>query len=241
MLRNGKCLMLSESFGAEMKSWRLTHQIDRCLIRLAGEMLVADRKLASPCNVEGADVAQFRVERGPSKADLLFLKFADGTNFASVNTHISKAFVSLLETPVRLEAVACISTVRDRIRQAKKANDATVRVSINVYGPRTNKEHLGRELSKSKVWLQKPDHWKPGTEYENPQFLAFHGLEQPMVSHPIPVKQGSKDLFDDPDEFRRAVAGVYANLRRDDNLRQVEKDRRVKTTLLPQVYCKTED
>jgi hypothetical protein len=196
-------------------------------------MLLTDRKLDSRSSNNKTDVAEFRIERGPPKTDLLFLKFPDGTNFASVNAHLSKTFTPLLATHVRLEAVAIISAVRDRIRQAKKANDATVRVSVNVYGPRASREDIGRALSKNKVWLQKPDHWKPGAAYENPHVLAFHGLEQPIVSHLAPIQQGSRELFNDPDEFQRAVADVYANLRRDDDLQQVEKDKRVKTPLLP--------
>jgi hypothetical protein len=196
-------------------------------------MLLTDRKLASHGDID-RDTAEFSVELDPSKNDILFLRFPDRTNFATVNAHISQALIPLLEkSQLRLEAVASISTARDRIRQAKRANDATVRVSVNVYGPRTIKEHIGRELSKKKVWLQEPDLWKPGTAYENPHVLSFNGLEQPVVSQPLPVEQGTRRLFNDPEEFQRAVDGVYANLRRDDNLRQVEKDRRVKTTLLP--------
>jgi SWI/SNF-related matrix-associated actin-dependent regulator of chromatin subfamily A3 len=196
-------------------------------------MLLADTKLASHRKADG-DTAEFSVEFDPSKDDVLFLRFPDRTNFASVNTHVSQALRPLLEkSQLRLEAVVNISTARDRIRQAKTANDARLRVYVNVYGPRTTREHIGQELSKKQVWLQKPDHWKPGTAYENPHVLTFNGLEQPVVSQPVPVEQSAKRLFNNPEEFQKAVDGVYASLRRDDNLQQVEKDRRVKTTLLP--------
>jgi SWI/SNF-related matrix-associated actin-dependent regulator of chromatin subfamily A3 len=197
-------------------------------------MMLANQKLTSHCTSYGGDDATFSIEFEPTNADLLFLKFPDGTKFASVNTLICKAFIPLLAgLPIRLEANVNIPVVRDRIRQAKKADDATVRVSVNVYGPRISKDHIGRELSKSKVWLQKPDQWKPGMAYENPQFLTFDGLELQTVSQPVPVEHSKKELLKDPDEFKRAVSDVYANLRRDDNLQQVEKDSRVTTTLLP--------
>src|SRR5690242_5205513 len=74
----------------------------------------------------------------------LSVTFPDGGEFGLLNVHTSKALDSLIDLPsVQLEALADMITLRETIDRATKASDATLRVNINMYGPRETRKDVG--------------------------------------------------------------------------------------------------
>jgi SWI/SNF-related matrix-associated actin-dependent regulator of chromatin subfamily A3 len=194
-------------------------------------MLRLDHKLLQTEASYGFGFIGFDVRPGKQA---ITLHFADGTLFSSTNTAFSNCLQGVfLAFPIRMEAIANIANVRDRIAKAKKANDAIVRVDINVFGPKSDGAVIGKMLSDGKIWLQKPDFSQKGVEYENPQFLKLEGFEEQQGDQqPLELASSQKRLEKDDEKFKETLEDVFNKLTRSDQLQRVEKDRRVKTELL---------
>ena len=123
--------------------------------------------------------------------------------------------------------------LRDVLNTAKTAKDTVFRVNINVYGSRNVQEKVGEHLSKSKAFLQHPDHPRAGITYDNPHVLALPDillsktLAQVKDVHEPTLKSGPQD------NLQEAVAHVFKSLKRSSHLRSLDGDRRLKTILLP--------
>lgn len=163
----------------------------------------------------------------------LGLYFADGGEFAILNTQISKVLVDVLELPsIDCEVLADGVSVRDTVRTAKKANDALVRVNINIYGSPDIRNELAQLFSKHKTWLQHPEHQRPDTEYDNPHLLTFPDVSLTEVDKPVMAMTSDEFVQDKEEKFQQAISEVYASLKRDSRLKTIEGDTRL-TALLP--------
>lgn len=134
---------------------------------------------------------------------------------------------------VQAEASADLVNLRDTVFAAKNAKDTVFRVNINIYGSRNAQEEVGQHLSKSKAFLQHPDHPRDGIAYENPHVLALPGIILPTTQ--VQVQDVHKPALNGghEDNFQKAVADVFNSLKRSSHLQSLEGDRRLKTTLLP--------
>ena len=175
----------------------------------------------------------FRVKKSSNQ---LLLAFPDGSEFGLLNAHTAKALEDLVERPsVQFEALAHIITLRETIGRAAKASDAVVRVNINVYGPPAACTDVGRRLSASKVYLQRPDQQRPGSIYDNPHVLKLPEMQMPSIDYK-PGETGdsaSPSDISDTEHFRKAISDVYASLKRSSGLKRLEGDSRLRTCLLP--------
>ncbi len=189
-----------------------------------------DTKLRSPDILRKANNYVLTIERSVAH---LALYFADGGEFAILNTQISKVLVNVLELPsIDFEVLADGLSVRDTVRTAKKANDALVRVNINIYGSPEIRNDLAHLFSKHKTWLQHPEHQRLDTAYDNPHLLTFPDVSLPEVDK-LDMAVVSDELAQDKDEkFQQAISEVYASLKRDSRLEAIEGDARL-TALLP--------
>ncbi|RDW57005.1 hypothetical protein BP6252_13923 [Coleophoma cylindrospora] len=204
--------------------------VSRAAVRLAGDMLQLDHKLQRTEGSYGFGFAGFNIllEKGE-----INLRFHDGYHLGSTNMQFCDGVLGILKFHIRMEAIANLANVRSRIAKAEKASDAIVRIDINVFGPRDNATVVGKILSDSKIWLQKPDILQKGMDYENPQFLELEGFEELEVDRqPLEMASGQKRLGMDDQRFEEAVEDVFNRLTRCDQLERVEKDQRVKTKLL---------
>lgn len=168
------------------------------------------------------------------QADKLTLTFADGTDFGVLNDHTAATLSKVLDQhTVEIECLAFTLLVRETIERAAKANDAVVRVDVNLYGEIGAKDEVGRCLWENKLYLQRPTELREGVKYENPHVIQFPDL-QSETSELIPEPSGEKtDTLKSPETFRRTIFEVYASLKRRDRLERMEGDDRVKTDLLP--------
>ncbi|KIX07722.1 uncharacterized protein Z518_02376 [Rhinocladiella mackenziei CBS 650.93] len=204
--------------------------IYRTAARLNGVMSQIESKLHSPIVSRNANSFVFSVGRSES---LLALQFPDGTQFALLNVHISNVLQKILDLPsIEFEAFADILTVRDTIRRATKANEATVPVNITVYGSVDTKETVESLFTDNKVWLQHPENPRAGSKYQNPHLVTFPGLNT-AGSNGLSDMLAEDNLESDKNEkFRQAVSDVYSSLKRNSRLKMVEGDSRLKTLLM---------
>jgi len=163
-----------------------------------------------------------------------FLTSADGSQIATLNSHLANALRRLIDYPnLQFEATAHIQTTHEIIKRATKANDAIVRVNIYIYGPQHLWEEAGNSLSAEKVFLQRPDHMKTESRYDNPHFIKFPNMDMLQISHHLQeLKPDGEAVKKDVEHFRKAVSKVYSSLTRGKDLQQIEGDQHIKSTLL---------
>lgn len=168
--------------------------------------------------------------------DYIAVIFNDKTVFGEPNTHMSEVLLKLLERDsLTFEVITNVSNTIETIGKAEKANDAVVRVDINIYGPRSVAKEVGQQLSKNKVYLQRPNYWRDGAEYDNPHFLKLPSIKSADTASSFIPTVGSekKTELDKEEEFKRTIGSVYASLTRNRKLHGLEGDDRLKTRLLP--------
>ena len=193
-------------------------------------MSLLDMKLRSPQVARKGNNYVFSMRRSAAHITLFF---ADGAEFAILNAQISKVLVDILELPsIEFEVLADGLSVREIVRTAKKANDATVRVNINVYGSADVRNELGDLFSKHKIWLQHPEHQRPESIYDNPHYMLFPDIALEDSSRPEMVEIVDESNEAKQEEFQQAISEVYASLKRDSRLKKIEGDSRL-TPLLP--------
>lgn len=172
----------------------------------------------------------FEIER---TSDQVYLAFPDGAEFAFLSTRIAKVLDGLLSLPsIHLEALVDLTTLHDIISKATKASDALLRVNINVYGSKESHKEVGGRLSAGRIYLQDPDHQRPGSIYENPHVLAFPGLQLKHVDLSPNEIGESASHGDNALQFQKAVSNVYATLKRSSHLTRMMGDTRLRTPLL---------
>lgn len=71
-----------------------------------------------------------------------------------------------------------LNTVLERWRDRK------VDADINIYGAREDAKEIGKVLSKSSIFLQRPEHGLDGVEYYNPHFLRIEGYPEFLSMEP---------------------------------------------------------
>lgn len=162
------------------------------------------------------------------------ITFDDGAVLGEVNASLEQALKGIAEQQFSLdfEVFAPVRAIRETISRATKEKDAIVRVQINMYGPRSSANGVGRELSQMKIYLQSPDYVRDGTEYDNPHVLK-------LANHRCSLPEAVIHAEDKPftttvdDTLKKTIADVYSSLTRDKNLQGLEGDERLKTRLLP--------
>lgn len=164
------------------------------------------------------------------------LTFGDGTILGEVNVALEKALCNIAEQQFALEfeVFAPVRAIRETISRATKEKDAIVRVQINVYGPRTISQSIGRELSQQKIYLQRPDYIREGADYDNPHLLKLvtHTPSLPTALALAEEKTAEKAA---DETLKSTIADIYSSLTRGKNLQGLEGDARLKTSLLPYV------
>ncbi|ERF69852.1 hypothetical protein EPUS_05394 [Endocarpon pusillum Z07020] len=204
--------------------------IYRTAVKLVGDMSQINTKLHADNISKNARNYIFEIQ---SSSDRVYLSFPDGAEFALLDTRTAKILNGLLSLPsIHLEALVDSTSLYDVIRKATKANDASLRININVYGSKESYKEVGHHLSAGRIYLQDPDQRSPGSTYENPHVLTFPGLEAQHVDL-SPKGIGESVLQgDDTLQFQETVSNVYATLKRSSHLTRMIGDTRLRTPLL---------
>lgn len=194
-------------------------------------MLEIDTKLRNHDSLARNGQHAFGVKRELKK---LTLTFADGTDFGILNDHTAVTLSKVLDQhTVEIECLAFTLSLRETIERAAKANDAVVRVDLNLYGGLVAKDEVGRCLWENKLYLQRPIQARDGVPYENPHVIQFPDLPLETFERiPEPLHEKPHTLTS-PDTFRWTISEVYASLKRGEKLERMEGDGRITTDLLP--------
>jgi len=198
-------------------------------------MLEVDSKLKASNKSLASEYYTFKVENSPTDSGTeVVLKFQDNMDFGHLNVHASKALKGLIGRPsFQIDAIGSIQTFCESIGRATKQADATVRVDMNIYGLKRDAEYIGQHLSSHKVFLQRPDRQRPGTNYDNPHLLRCPEIQLSSADFQMSMASQRLASSQSSGSFEKTISDVYASLKRGTNLSKVEGDRRLVTQLLP--------
>ncbi|KAK2745332.1 hypothetical protein FQN55_006237 [Onygenales sp. PD_40] len=230
----------------------LCHNFERPIEEWAShELVLSNRQSSSPELASGATVSEQSVENTEQLCYGMIHRAAVKRvgdmsecnrnllgELGWLESHAAGALDALIERPsIQLEAVADVPSLRETIGKVTKAKDAIIRVDICIYGSRESSADVGRHLSNNKVYLQRPDpqRQRAGSIYDNPHVIKFPDLQiRDVDRRPTEMEEeGSELMVESGEGFQKAIQDVYDSLHRSSNLRRLEGDSRLKTTLLP--------
>ncbi|KAK7928395.1 hypothetical protein PG985_005393 [Apiospora marii] len=190
-------------------------------------------KLTAEFHTHG--INSFTVEHGTDRIALLL---ADRTDFGHLRKTLIKAFEELRHKApgVSLEAVGVTQSILENLHRAIKPSDARCHVDINVYGPQSQAEIVGKVLMSHKLWLQRPDNYKANEfPYVNPHTISFPGMKEEVVmQEPQELVESSSTLPQSEEEvLDQVMAEVHDHLTRDQGLAMESGGQSIKTELLP--------
>lgn len=160
--------------------------------------------------------------------------FDDGHVLGEVNASLEQALNNITGQQYMLdfEVFAPVRAIRETISRATKEKDAIVRVQISIYALPSIAQDVGRELSKMKIYLQRPDYIRGGAAYDNPHELKLVHRPSSGIDPMIQAEDISSEKVAS-ETLKQTIADVYSSLTRDKNLKGLEGDERLKTRLLP--------
>ncbi|KAK8040667.1 hypothetical protein PG991_000455 [Apiospora marii] len=203
-------------------------------VKLIGNMAEAREKVVQ---VDGkGEGLMYSV--GPSD-NYVMLNFPDGSPFAQVNEGTSKALSSVFGiTGVYVLAFTTGQAVEHVLRRAKTPGQAVMAVDLNIYGPKSKLDEVGRELSTNKAFLQDPDKGTDNMEYNNPHIISFTGIAEPdqdssSARWDLQQVQGrGKPARSSAKEMQQTASNIYHSLTRFRALEKVSTVANVITPLL---------
>src|ERR1700761_5316363 len=178
-------------------------------------MQLARNKLdGSPIMDGSTSLCEFNLLSSLNSQSLEF-GFSDGTLVGSINELVSKILKDLQrDTSIRLQPFADKRKVLDTVYRAKKERDATVYISIHIYGPKSKAEYVGDHLSKGRIWLQRPDLPQALGIYHNPHNITFEGIESSVTLSDARQKRNTTSNSKDQDSIESLKTDVYSALKK---------------------------
>jgi SWI/SNF-related matrix-associated actin-dependent regulator of chromatin subfamily A3 len=202
------------------------------MVKLEGNMSDLKRSIVADNVTRIAGLAVLPVKR--TQGAQINLKLPDGTNFAQVNAHHSKVFDSILQLPsTDLEAFVDLTHFKQTIESATRANEATMRISINVYGDEDHIDNMAKLLSDDKMFLQDPDHPRKGYKIYNPHLYVVSGNFSTQKETEMELDTSKTHTDKDEMQLGDAINDLYKSLKRGNNLKRVDGDSRLRIPLLP--------
>jgi SWI/SNF-related matrix-associated actin-dependent regulator of chromatin subfamily A3 len=194
-------------------------------------------KLSAADVMEGStSLCEFKIVLS-ADALCLQLSFLDDTVFGTLNELASKI---LKEIPgraqIRLQPFVDRRKVTEIIGKARKESDATVSISVHIYGPKSKSEDIGDHLSDGKMWLQRPDLPQALEIYDNPHHIKFEGLESSLSLSEVKQKANASQNTKAQDSIDSLKSDIYSALQKTaENVQRMTGDSRLKSKLLEYV------
>lgn len=160
--------------------------------------------------------------------------FSNGIVYGEVNAQLHDALTTLSQQAFQLdfEVFAPIGATRETISRSTKGKVAIVRVQLNIYGDLHSAKHVGQELSQHRVYLQRPDYFRPNARYDNPHVLKLGDFSSKTTEIPSGNSADESENSASAD-LTRLMTDVYSSLKRDQKLNRLRGDDRLVTQLLP--------
>jgi hypothetical protein len=111
----------------------------------------------------------------------IMLTNLQGMEVLQVNSRTSQVLNKLNRVvDVHFDAVITQQNLTKAVKQiaASKLEHPMLRVTVNVYGPKSHSEKVNAVLSKSGIFLQEPLWHDPNSVYDNPQMIIFNGISE---------------------------------------------------------------
>lgn len=158
------------------------------------------------------------------------LLLPDATSFGVLNEQVADALQNVIDvTAIQLEGVATVEIWTEVLNLASKARKFVFNIDINVYGSKSVRDIVGKNLSTPRTYLQHPTYDIHGFEYDNPHFLNLPGVDTPYT---ITIPTSAAPQASTRSSLHSSVSELYRSLRRSKCLKELEVDVRIRTPLL---------
>ncbi|KAI8630497.1 SNF2 family N-terminal domain-containing protein [Xylariaceae sp. FL1651] len=146
----------------------------------------------------------------------------------------------LVSKQLRIQAYVSINDLNTAISSWSTQNPTSLLAEVNIYGARADAMEVGSVLSKSRIFLQMPQHGLNDTEYYNPHILRIEGhselvsLEQPEISTQYRSETPERSRERETRANDTAVVdSILDSLSHHDVLREIAIVPDIRSTLLP--------
>ena len=149
-----------------------------------------------------------------------------------LDVHNSIGLAPILDSKFAIRTSCRILTRPRRENDLPPGSDISERfkLDLTLYGPKKHALQVGRHLSQKNVWLRNPLMLESGMELYNP-----HDIEKPVNPNPRTLTSYGSRIqgpVRTTEEIRNDVLGMFDNLERSENLKELEPDPRITTELL---------
>lgn len=149
-----------------------------------------------------------------------------------LDVHNSIGLAPILDSKFGIRTSCRILSRPKRADEPPPGSDISERykLDLTLYGPKKHALQVGRHLSHKNVWLRNPLMLEVGIQLYNP-----HEIQKPV--NPAPRGLGSygsriQGPVRTTEEIRNDVLGMFDNLERSENLKELDPDPRITTQLL---------
>ncbi len=178
---------------------------------------------------------KLQLRRHPGKDSIIRVIDPMGKDFGNVDVRTSLALAKIMDSKNPKFRPQARLTARTRKTDEYPGKDCSeyLDMTINLYGPKSKVQVIGKFLSQKNLWLRAPFMVDANTEIVNPHMPL---VAAPRTSnggpHSANIGPGSGYVTRTVEEVRSDVIGMFDSLQQSENLPELDADRRVTTELL---------
>lgn len=134
-----------------------------------------------------------------------------------------------------MEASKLDETIDSYLRGNKRVQ---FKIFIHIMGPESISQAVGQELSKHRLFLQRPYQLSEGTTYSNPQYLAIEDVFEDELEgckvevQEVPTADPPEDQPSEPDDLVDELWSVINNSSLPQGMNRIEIDQSIHTNLM---------
>ena len=177
---------------------------------------------------------KLELRRFPGKNLIIRVLDGLGKDFGNVDVRTSLGLAPLMDSnnPKIRTSARLNSRRRNPYELPGQPISDSLIMTVNVYGPKSAVESIGRFLSQKQIYLRTPFMVERGIETCNP-----HAPKNPLLPRTgqsgIPGGTAPGYVVRTAEEVRSDVLGMFDSLEKSENLPEMEPDNRITTPLLP--------
>lgn len=138
------------------------------------------------------------------EGDFLTVDFL-GVKFGRLNKGLCRGLHDLVaQTQVQVQAFIPSDNLVIAMQCRNSQTSEPLPAEINIYGSKSNAQEIGAALSKSGIFLQRPQYGLEIAEYYNPHILRMDGFPDPL---PCEEPEESQDSTNDTQEIIETSTG----------------------------------
>ena len=178
---------------------------------------------------------KLQLRRYPGKDSIIRVIDPQGKDFGNVDVRTSLALAKIMDSKNPKFRPQARLTARNRKNDEYPSKECSeyLDMTVNLYGPKSKAQVVGKFLSQKNLWLRPPFMVDANTEILNPHApVVAVSRTSNSGAHLANAGPGSGYVTRTVEEVRSDVIGMFDSLQQSENLPEADTDRRVTTELL---------